>query len=845
MRATTPLIALLSIALILGGAGATATAATDPDPWTTDKVVASDDFVRTVQQGWGSATSGGAYQLTGAPSFSVASKKGTVAIPAAATSRAANLSSVSLADGQVSTQFTVPTIPQAGGGLRVAIYERQAGSKAYRATATIAPNGDVALAIGRIDDTSGNVVALGGVAVPVSAAASARLTLQLRVTGSSPVELSARVYPTGGTVPAWSVVAKDASDKRISQAGAPGIWTYTASGSSAATVVYDKITVETLKKAATPAPAPDPDPAPAPDPDPVPAPEPAPNPAPAPAPAPGVLTAGSAAVGSTSYAVPANAVFVAASGGSDNNAGTKGAPFKTLTKALAAAPAGSTIVLRAGSYHETVVVQQAKRVTIQSYPKEAVWLDGSEPVSGFQKSGNTWVRSGWTKVFDHSPTYSRGKPDYTQKGWIFLNPDYPMAAHPDQVFIAGVAQTQVASAAKVVPGTFFFDEAARKLIIGSDPTAKEVRASTLQRAVTIRAPKTVIQGIGIRRYAPSMPDMGALRVDDVATGVTLTDVTLTEISTMGMSAVASGLTLTRVTSSANGFIGIQVTYADGMRASSVLVSDNNSENFNYTPAAGGFKVVRSRDVWVDSSIIRSNKGTGLWFDESVYDATVTNSTITGNYHHGLMFELSEKVVAANNYIANNAQAGIKLYSTGVGEIWNNTLIDNKRNIDLTQDTRVASNTSAAGHDPRRPLPDPTVSWRLRDVNIGNNVLGRAITGTDCLLCVQDNLREKTGAQLKIAVTGNLFQRSAVTSPKVMFHWPNGAAGTVNYNSLSEFARASGQKGGFEFNGAMDAAGTVAAPTLAAATALTVAVPSAVAAKARIPAAAGVLGSNHR
>jgi hypothetical protein len=338
---------------------------------------------------------------------------------------------------------------------------------------------------------------------------------------------------------------------------------------------------------------------------------------------------------------------------------------------------------------------------------------------------------------------------------------------------------------------------------------------------------------------------GALRVDDVATGVSLTDVSLTEISTMGMSAVASGLTLTRVTSSGNGFIGIQVTYADGLKASSVLVADNNSENFNYSPAAGGFKVVRSRNVWIDSSIIRANKGTGLWFDESVYDATVTNSTITGNYHHGLMFELSEKVVAANNYIAGNAQSGIKLYSTGVGQVWNNTIIDNKRNLDLTQDTRVASNTSAAGHDPRQPLPDPTVSWLLRNVNIGNNILGRPITGTDCLLCVQDTLKKSTGAQLNIVVTGNLFQRSNATSPKVMFHWPNGAAGTVSYNSVADFARASGQKGGLEFNGAMDATGVVPADTLAAATALTVAVPAAVASKARIPAAAGVLGANHR
>ena len=94
---------------------------------------------------------------------------------------------------------------------------------------------------------------------------------------------------------------------------------------------------------------------------------------------------------------------------------------------------GQTIVLRAGTFHESVVVN--KDVTIQSYPHEAAWLDGSSLVTGWARSGSSWKVGGWTTKFDSSPSYTRGSSGSTAAGWSFINPSYPMAAHPDQVEI--------------------------------------------------------------------------------------------------------------------------------------------------------------------------------------------------------------------------------------------------------------------------------------------------------------------------------------------------------------------------------------------------------------------------
>ncbi|WP_142317414.1 DUF1565 domain-containing protein, partial [Bacillus sp. AFS017336] len=78
-----------------------------------------------------------------------------------------------------------------------------------------------------------------------------------------------------------------------------------------------------------------------------------------------------------SYAVPANAIYVAPSS-SGAQSGTKSNPYTSLQKAIDAAADGQTIVLRAGTYHQSAKVPYGKdKLTIQNYPGEKVWMDGT------------------------------------------------------------------------------------------------------------------------------------------------------------------------------------------------------------------------------------------------------------------------------------------------------------------------------------------------------------------------------------------------------------------------------------------------------------------------------------
>ena len=302
-------------------------------------------------------------------------------------------------------------------------------------------------------------------------------------------------------------------------------------------------------------------------------------------------SAGSVPVGSASYSAPSGAVFVSPSG-NDAAAGSQAAPVKTITRALAAVPAGGTIVLRSGSYNETV--QIFKKVTIQNYPGEAAWLDGTTAVTGWVKDGSLWRKDGWTTRFDHSPTYTKGAADMAGD-WRMIDSAAPMAAHPDQVWIGSTRLTQVPSKTSVTGGKFFLDESTSKLYVGSDPTGGSV-ASNLQYAINVRADGVTIRGIGIRRYATSVWQMGSVTLE--RPNATVENVHISESATTALSALSSGITLTNVTALNNGMLGIHGNNADNVRLTSVLVKSNNTEQFHVGPVAGGLKFTKSRGVSV-------------------------------------------------------------------------------------------------------------------------------------------------------------------------------------------------------------------------------------------------------
>ena len=444
--------------------------------------------------------------------------------------------------------------------------------------------------------------------------------------------------------------------------------------------------------------------------------------------------------------------------------------MRTLGAAINRASSGATIVLRRGTYHEEVVIPAGKRLTIQRYGTETVWLDGSVRVTDWQRSGDVWYRSRWTAAFNSSPTYTWNAPDDTRVNWRFVDPRYPMAAKPDQVWFDSRAQRQVGSLSQVRPGTFYVDYAADRLYVGSNPSGRSVRASTIAKAMSIRARGTIIRGLRVHRYAPSVPHLGAVTVE--APDVTIERSQFEDNATTGLSVVAHRASLRRVAARRNGLLGIHANLADGLRLRKVNVESNNTERFHHAPSAGGMKIGRTRGVRVRGSNFLNNNGTGFWADVSVYDIMLNNVRSIDNRSHGVSLEISTKALVVDSVFLRNREDGIKVNNTSRVEIWNSTFRGNGRSINVVQDPRNSTDAGTYGHNPTRPFPDPTMSWTNRPVTIRNTIVSR--THGNCLVCVEDYSHRFTAEQLQVTLQGNIYQRQSANSPYWFAIWSRGS-----------------------------------------------------------------------
>lgn len=486
---------------------------------------------------------------------------------------------------------------------------------------------------------------------------------------------------------------------------------------------------------------------------------------------------------------PARVLHVAIDG-SDRADGTRSAPLRSIGAAISRADRNDTIVVGAGSYHESLKIESRPGLTLTAAPGAEVWLDGSRRIEKWTDRGRLWSAD-WDVHFDHSPTYTFGAPDYDRPGWRFVSDTYPMAAHPDQLWIDGVRQRQVADRDAVREGSFYYNEERDRLYIGTDPTGREVRASSLVKAISIRSEGVRMRGINVRRYAPSVPHMGAVTV--TSRGVRLEDLAIAANATTGLHIAATDVTVRDVLAERNGMMGISGTAAHRLRLERVLVRRNNVERFNTSPSAGGVKIGRSRSVTVRDSEFTGNHGTGLWFDESAYDLGVFSSVFSGNAKHGLSIEVSGLADVVGNLITENGGNGIKINDTSDVQVWNNTLIGNHREINIVQDGR---DTDPAGSHRDHSLP---LSWQIRHIAIRNNVLsdGRG----DTLIGVEDFTGRFSAAALDVTALGNAYHRSESGRPGWIAVWSRGTGDPFAFKDLAHFRQTARQElPGVEING---------------------------------------------
>lgn len=477
------------------------------------------------------------------------------------------------------------------------------------------------------------------------------------------------------------------------------------------------------------------------------------------------------------YPVPAGAVFVATHG-DDAAPGTEARPLRTVAAAVRRAPAGGTVVIRGGTYRETVGTVR-EPVTIQPYPGERVWLKGTVVVSGWHHTPHGWRHDGWTVALCHTC--------YTKD---IIDPEHPYAGLPDMVFVDGSPLRQVAAATDVTTGTFYVDTAGDTLLLGDDPRDAVVEASAFDHLVQFDpgAEGSVMRGVGVSGYASNQDygHHGAMVIVN-AGHVRLENDTFAWSASAGAEIVKPGAEIRGSTFVDNGLVGLVANRADDIELTGNAFRANNQEHFALSGSAigaAGAKVTRTKRAVVTDNTFTGNIGSGWWCDLGCTDATVLRNVATGNIGNGLYYEVSSRALIASNVSAGNHGHGLKISSSDHVLVYNNTLADNGVDIGLYNDER---SPDFDAYSERLGL-----SWITAGTVLVNNMTTERSASHP--IVVAAGYKDPPPRPAFVAHSdGNAYLRHDGSSHATLITWSLGSGDFTRYDTLAGLTAATGQE----------------------------------------------------
>lgn len=423
---------------------------------------------------------------------------------------------------------------------------------------------------------------------------------------------------------------------------------------------------------------------------------------------------GAADLSTLAYAIPglASDRYVSPSG-SNAAAGSVGAPWATFEYAMANTPANGTIVLRGGVYREgkyattltdnntkgyTAIIRNASAVTIQSYPGEEVWFDGSNVfASNLFTADSGWWSMPWDPTGSNRGPFRRDPGDTWYGGtyppaannWpIMDNPaqywtqvdatNFPCAAWPEHAWIDNVELAHVDLLSKMAAGKMFFDAYNRKVFIDRDPTGHTVEITTKQTLMNLMWPGCSLLGVGIRRYATSKPQGAPVKVH--SSGCFMENVIFEDIS-------AQAVNLIGVSSNvgANNFHGKRLTFRRiGCMGLGGHMIDNpwledcrfeqwNNRRFFYAPTAAGVKYTATRNPKTERCAFFDGWGKGLWCDVDCRDIITANCDFRGNWQRDVVYEMTSEVWHVGNKHWDSGWEALVFQDSERAHVWNNSV----------------------------------------------------------------------------------------------------------------------------------------------------------------------------
>jgi parallel beta-helix repeat protein len=392
---------------------------------------------------------------------------------------------------------------------------------------------------------------------------------------------------------------------------------------------------------------------------------------------------------------------------------------RSLQAKVDAAPAGGTV--RA----EPCVYREQLRIT---KPLTLVGQLGTEI-----RGSEVWT--GWTSLASGNFQSPKSLPRFPQDD-VSCEAGTRRCAWPEQVFINGVPQQQVAARSDPAAGQFKVNRS-RHVILGTDPAGETVEVTVRRHWITgsPSADGVTIRGFTMRHAANGWR-CGAIQSREPSTGSgsrfsscrskpdgddwNVRDNVLLHAHGAVVSVRADRADITGNEIAYGGQLGVH-NPGDFSLVADNLIHDNNTERFcvvlrecdgystdgNSTVSetlieSGGAKIAGNQvDVIVEDNEIDHNYGNGLWFDVGTHDIVASNNRVHHNARRGIFFEISDGAKIFSNIVYENGSArtnhvngaGIQVGNSSNAEVYNNTLAWNADGIAV-----VGVNREGKEHD---------------------------------------------------------------------------------------------------------------------------------------------------
>jgi hypothetical protein len=507
-----------------------------------------------------------------------------------------------------------------------------------------------------------------------------------------------------------------------------------------------------------------------------------------------------ATIPDTNYAIPVGAIFMSPSG-ADANTGTQAAPVKTIARAVALVPAGGTVVLRAGLYRDGSTTSITKSFTLQPYPHEKAWLDGTDVVTTWTSTGAGQWYTSWntpsfcsggyyTYPYNAQPTSNGGPCSHYD---MYGDPANPAAGDPQMVFIDGVYVHEVTSQAAATGSNFYYNQTTKLLYIGTDPAGHTVELAARPNALVFQGGSggVSVRGIGITRYATNEYNGNATHGAVLANvpNVTFENDVFTRMAGAALSfANSTGGAVKSSVFAANGDNGLDgnghftsTKAVDGLDIEDNVFNGNNTERFgtgcSASCSAAAIKLAHMDGFTLKNNILEGGIGAakGFWCDLACSNGVMVNNLIRNNGSAGLMYEVSDTGIIASNLIYGNGGEGLKVGAANTA-VYNNTSVNNGIAALIYDDSRSYGVNGATDVGP------DTVN-----LDFSNNILSGS--GTMVEAWRTSTVVPNTGPNTFFSgLDYNSYYRSTGTA-QVLYNWRD--VSTTNFMTLSSLTTSKG------------------------------------------------------